>query len=148
MIYIADKIFLSKKDNSHLGLPLQTRTCQATKYPPFSSPPDLHVLIDLWISGAMYTRVPRHISSVLDKMDWVCALKIYSVQNHILCTQVGLSVRIITPPARRAWRSYKFASLDFSGFFFGVRSNCQKLGCRSWVIPLAPSCMSPSKHGV
>ena len=24
---------------------------------------------------------------------------------------------IITPPARRAWRSYKFASLDFSGFF-------------------------------
>ena len=50
----------------------------------------------VWISGAMYTRVPRHISSVLNfKMDWVCALKIYSVQNHILCTQVGLSVRII-----------------------------------------------------
>ena len=24
----------------------------------------------------------------------------------------------ITPPARRAWRSYKFASLDFSVFFF------------------------------
>ena len=24
---------------------------------------------------------------------------------------------IITPPARRAWRSYKFASLDFSVFF-------------------------------
>ena len=29
---------------------------------------------------------------------------------------------LITPPARRAWRSYKFASLDFSVFFFGVRS--------------------------
>ena len=33
---------------------------------------------------------------------------------------------IITPPARRAWRSYKFASLDFSGvfvyFFFGDES--------------------------
>ena len=27
-------------------------------------------------------------------------------------------VYIITPPARRAWRSYKFASLDFSVFFF------------------------------
>ena len=25
---------------------------------------------------------------------------------------------VITPPARRAWRSYKFASLDFSVFFF------------------------------
>ena len=24
---------------------------------------------------------------------------------------------IFTPPARRAWRSYKFASLDFSVFF-------------------------------
>ena len=24
---------------------------------------------------------------------------------------------LITPPARRAWRSYKFASLGFSGFF-------------------------------
>ena len=24
---------------------------------------------------------------------------------------------LITPPARRAWRSYKFVSLDFSGFF-------------------------------
>ena len=31
-------------------------------------------------------------------------------------------VQLITPPARRAWRSYKFASLDFSGVFFGVRS--------------------------
>ena len=31
--------------------------------------------------------------------------------------------QIITPPARRAWRSYKFASLDFSVFFFfGVES--------------------------
>ena len=27
---------------------------------------------------------------------------------------------IITPPARRAWRSYKFASLGFSGGFFWV----------------------------
>ena len=33
-----------------------------------------------------------------------------------------VKISIITPPARRAWRSYKFASLDFSGFFFGVRS--------------------------
>ena len=29
---------------------------------------------------------------------------------------------LITPPARRAWRSYKFASLDFSGVFFRVES--------------------------
>ena len=38
---------------------------------------------------------------------------------------------LITPPARRAWRSYKFASLDFSVFFFFP---CRKLGCRSWAI--------------
>ena len=39
----------------------------------------------------------------------------------------------ITLPARRAWQSYKFSSLDFSGVFvFGV----EKLGCRSWAIPL------------
>ena len=37
---------------------------------------------------------------------------------------------LITPPARRAWRSYKFAALCL--FFFG----CRKLGYRSWVIPL------------
>ena len=40
---------------------------------------------------------------------------------------------LITPPARRAWGSYKFASLDFSVFCF---FRCQKLGCRSWVLPL------------
>ena len=34
----------------------------------------------------------------------------------------------ITPPARWAWRSYKFTAC----FFFG----CRKLGYRSWVIPL------------
>ena len=67
-------------------------------------------------------------------------------------------IKIITPPARRAWRSYKFASLDFSVFFFysacrrrgGVLKcprfclflfffvffRCRKLGCRSWAIPL------------
>ena len=28
------------------------------------------------------------------------------------------SAQLITPPARRAWRSYKFASLDFSVLFF------------------------------
>ena len=36
-----------------------------------------------------------------------------------------LGRRLVTPPARRAWRSYKFASLDFSDFFFfffGVES--------------------------
>ena len=27
---------------------------------------------------------------------------------------------LFTPPARSAWRSYKFASLDFSGVFFSV----------------------------
>ena len=32
------------------------------------------------------------------------------------------NARLITPPARRAWRSYKFASLKFSGVFFGVTS--------------------------
>ena len=29
-------------------------------------------------------------------------------------------IAIIIPPARRAWRSYKFASLDFSVFFFFI----------------------------
>ena len=43
-------------------------------------------------------------------------------------------ISIITPPARRAWRSYKFASLSFSVFLFFFR--CSKLGYRSWVIPL------------
>ena len=33
---------------------------------------------------------------------------------------------IITPPARRAWRSYKFASLDFSVSFF--YSACRRRG--------------------
>ena len=32
-----------------------------------------------------------------------------------------LSRRLVTPPARMAWRSYKFASLRFS-VFFGVTS--------------------------
>ena len=36
---------------------------------------------------------------------------------------------IITPPARRAWRSYKFASLGFSGVFFGVESWAAAHGC-------------------
>ena len=39
---------------------------------------------------------------------------------------------VITPPARRAWRSYKFASLDFSVFFFfffGVESWAAAHGC-------------------
>ena len=48
------------------------------------------------------------------------------LESTIYCT-----VAFITPPARRAWRSYKFASLSFSGFF-----RCHKLGYRSWVIPL------------
>ena len=38
---------------------------------------------------------------------------------------------LITPPARSAWRSYKFASLRLLCCF-----RCHKLGYRSWVIPL------------
>ena len=49
---------------------------------------------------------------------------------EISCT---LFLPFITPPARRAWRSYKFASLSFSVFIF---FRCSKLGYRSWVIPL------------
>ena len=30
---------------------------------------------------------------------------------------IVIIIYIITPPARRAWRSFKFASLDFSVFF-------------------------------
>ena len=41
--------------------------------------------------------------------------------------------KIITPPACRAWRSYKLASLSFSVFLF---FRCSKLGYRSCVIPL------------
>ena len=37
---------------------------------------------------------------------------------------------VFTPPARRAWRSYKFASLDFS--FFGVRSWAAVHGGYRW----------------
>ena len=40
--------------------------------------------------------------------------------------------KFITPPARRAWRSYKFASLDFSGVFFGVRSWAAAHGWYCW----------------
>ena len=35
---------------------------------------------------------------------------------------------IITSPARRAWRSYKFASLDFSVFFFLFFFSVSKVG--------------------
>ena len=45
----------------------------------------------------------------------------------ILCVKLTL----ITPPARRAWRSYKFGGFGFL-FFLG----CRKLFYRSWVIPL------------
>ena len=38
--------------------------------------------------------------------NWIAA---DSIEVHVGC--------IITPPARSAWRSYKFASLKFSGFF-------------------------------
>ena len=41
---------------------------------------------------------------------------------------------VFTPPARRAWRSYKFASLRLAQFLCFFR--CYKLGYRSWVMPL------------
>ena len=40
-----------------------------------------------------------------------------------------VSEYLVTPPARRAWRSYKFAPFLF---FFP----CRKSADRSWVIPL------------
>ena len=43
-------------------------------------------------------------------------------------------MRFITPPARRAWRSTKFAPFLF--YFFP----CRMSGYRSWVIPLAFLC--------
>ena len=42
---------------------------------------------------------------------------------------------LITPSARRAWRSYKFALLSFFCVFI-IFFRCRKLGYRSWVIPL------------
>ena len=52
--------------------------------------------------------------------------------------QRGLGTRliqmIITPPARRAWRSIKFALFLF--YFFP----CRKFGYISWVVPLAFLC--------
>ena len=47
--------------------------------------------------------------------------------------------KFITPPARRAWRSYKFAAFCFFG--------CQKLDYRSWVIPLYILLSEPCHHG-
>ena len=60
--------------------------------------------------------------------------KNYSKQNNVNKKKGKKIVwNLVTPPARRTWRSYKFASLDFSVFFFFP---CRKLGCRSWAIPL------------
>ena len=58
----------------------------------------------------------RHIS--------IYIIYIFNI-NHLRYSKI----EIITPPARRAWRSYKFASLDFSGVFFGVRSWAAAHGC-------------------
>ena len=41
-------------------------------------------------------------------------------------------MQLFTPPARRAWRSYKFASLDFFYFFFGVESWAAAHGWYRW----------------
>ena len=48
-----------------------------------------------------------------------------------------LHIQLITPPARRAWRSFKFAPFLF---FF----RCQKSAQRSWVIPLNIAVLSPT----
>ena len=45
----------------------------------------------------------------------------------------------ITPPARRAWRSYKFASLDFSVFFF---FSVSKVGLPLMGVTAVHSCLS------
>ena len=58
----------------------------------------------------------------------------------------AINVILITPPARRAWRSYKFASLSFSVFlffFFGVQSWATAHG---WY-RCAYYCLSPCHHG-
>ena len=57
----------------------------------------------------------------------------YFVITRLISDQIALhSVQLpllITPPARRAWRSYKFASLDFSGGGgFGVESRATAHG--------------------
>ena len=49
--------------------------------------------------------------------------------------------RDITPPARRAWRSYKFASLDFSVFFFFFFS-VSKVGLPLMGYTAVHSCLS------
>ena len=46
---------------------------------------------------------------------------------------------VITPPARRAWRSYKFASLDFSVFFF---FSVSKVGLPLMGVTAVHSCLS------
>ena len=55
-------------------------------------------------------------------------------RKNLIMHHAEKTKNVITPPARRAWRSYKFASLSFSVFLFFFR--CSKLGYRSWVIPL------------
>ena len=52
----------------------------------------------------------------------VMLVRLDEYREKVLVIVVDSSFIFITPPARRAWRSYKFASLDFSGVFFGVRS--------------------------
>ena len=53
--------------------------------------------------------------------EWRVNITIYSLTHNFL----------ITPPARRAWRSYKFAPFLFCFFF-----PCRKSAHRSWVTPL------------
>ena len=53
-------------------------------------------------------------------------------ETLLVVTFKPIDSRLITSPARRAWRSYKFASLDFSGGFFGAESWAATHGRYRW----------------
>ena len=46
----------------------------------------------------------------------------YRKRYYMLLTAATNFTLLITPPARRAWRSYKFAPFLFFSFFFRVES--------------------------
>ena len=70
----------------------------------------------------------------------ICPLR--TLRDYLSRTNLlrgGASQLFITPPARRAWRSFKFAPFLF---FF----RCRKSSHRSWVIPLAFLCCLAHCH--
>ena len=70
---------------------------------------------------------PKSITGVCPQAKFKVSVKIYD--NKRLAHKTAYIYLFITPPARRAWRSYKFAP-----FLFFLP--CRKSAHRSWVTPL------------